>query len=908
MTLETYQAKRHFKKTPEPSGQTKKHSQKKADALRFVIQKHAASHLHYDFRLEADGVLKSWAVPKGPSLDPAVKRLAMAVEDHPLDYAGFEGTIPQGNYGAGTVMVWDEGTYTVASDLTPAETEAVVLEGLQKGKLTFQMQGSKLQGEFALVKTHRDENGWLLIKHKDEYITEEDILEKETSVLTQRTMAEIADGAISRVKSKVDDSEKAAKKAKEKVSISKTSQSLSKKQPEPFPHNMTPMMATLVDTPFSKPGWVYEIKWDGYRAIAELENGAVKLYSRNHQPFEAKYPGIVEALKQLADRSLILDGEVVALDADGHAHFQNLQDAGKRASQLTFMVFDLLYCDGKDLRTSSLLERKALLRKVLPENLPAICYCDHMEEDGEGFFQAAETQGLEGIIAKDGQSLYRSGTRSAAWLKIKTQQRQEAIICGYTEPQGSRKDFGALILGVYEEDRLQYIGHTGTGFTAKSLKNLKQRFADYETERCPFAKRPVTNQKASWLKPELVCEVKFTHWTEDGYLRQPVFLALREDKPAETITRENKLTVSQALKKEKAEAKVQPRDSKKAKTIKLTNDKKSRTAAKKQSPSEKSDTQKKSTFAKETPNSEKSRILSINGQDVAITHPRKLLWPETGYSKLDIANYYWQAASYILPYLKDRPFVMNRFPQGIHGEHFYQKDQPDSLPDWIETVSIYSESNSRELRYLLCQNEETLIYLANLGCIETHVWNVRQQTLHQPDWMVIDLDPEDIEFESIVETAKVVHEILTEAKTAHFCKTSGASGLHIYVPMGAQYDENTVRDFGQLVATLTHQQLPGITSLERSPAKRQKRIYLDYLQNRFGQTLVSPFSIRPTVEASVSMPLDWDEVKKGLHPSQFTIANATERFEDAEKLWQGVLGKGINLKRVIQVLETLYKG
>ena len=897
MSLETYQAKRRFDKTPEPSGAEKKHASKpgknKSEFL-FVIQKHAASHLHYDFRLEVDGVLKSWAVPKGPSLDPSVKRLAMAVEDHPIDYGGFEGIIPEGNYGAGTVMLWDTGTYTTDPSLTRAEAEKQILAGLEKGKLAFTLNGQKLHGEFALVKTHRDEKGWLLIKHKDEAASEDDILQQETSVLTQRTMAEIAEDK----KTKEWHSKASKKATTEKVVIKKASPKKKVNDStidDPFPHDLSPMKATLVDEPFSKKDWIYEIKWDGYRAIAELENGSVRLYSRNQQPFNTKYPTIVEALKGIHDHDLILDGEIVALDKEGHAQFQHLQDAGNRSSEITYMVFDLLYCDGEDLRARPLLERKALLKKVLPKKLAALRYCEHIDTDGESFFKAAEDEGIEGIIAKDDKSIYRCGTRSPAWLKIKTELRQEAIICGYTEPQGSRKDFGAVILGVYNNKKLQYIGHTGTGFSAKRLKALKELFHSYETSTCPFEKKPATNQKATWLKPELVCEVKFSQWTEDGHLRQPVFIEIREDKPAKQVVREQGLTVPKALQEEEQEA--QPKTAEPA-TKKRASKNTSASKAVAEKP------EKKSTFAKESPNAEKSQSLTINKQTVMITHPKKILWPEAGYSKKDLANYYQKAAPFILPYLKDRPFVMNRFPHGIHGDHFYQKDQPDSLPDWIETVSIYSESNDRELRYLLCQNEETLIYLANLGCIETHVWNVRQQKLHDPDWMVIDLDPEEISFDSVIETAQVVHEVLDGAKATHLCKTSGASGLHIYVPMGAAYDEDTVRNFGQLVATLVHQKLPRITSLERSPAKRKKKIYLDYLQNRFGQTLVSPFSVRPTEKASISMPLDWAEVKKGLHPGQFTIENASERLKDAEKLWRPVLGKAINLKRALQFLEN----
>lgn len=872
MTLQKYQEKRRFSETPEPRGKTQG---KRGKALTFVIQKHEASHLHYDFRLEFDSVLKSWAVPKGPSLDPSVKRLAMAVEDHPLDYEHFEGIIPEGNYGAGTVMVWDYGTYTVGASLNRAQTEQHMLEGLASGKLVFQLQGTKLQGEFTLVKTHQGEKNWLLIKHRDETVdTENDVLKKDRSALSDRTMAAIANDDTVYKKSK------SYRKPTSVVSKPVSKHKKSETKADTFPTESHPMLATLVDEPFDRKTWVFEIKWDGYRAIAQRASNEARLYSRNQNPFETKFPQIFEALKTIKADQFVVDGEIVALDSEGKPSFHKLQDYDPHKSELRFYVFDLLYLNGHDTRGLPLIERKALLKSLLPKRSSHIQYCDHVENDGLAFFQEAIKQGLEGIIAKDGQSVYASGKRSPSWLKIKNLKQQEAIICGYTAPRGSRSGFGSLILGAYVNKRLQFIGHSGSGFDQAAIKAVVKAAKPYFTETCPFAKKPPVNDKPTWLDPVLVCQIQFTDWTDDGILRHPIFLGMREDKTADEVQIEHAVHTATAIKKESTQ-----------KTTKA------------KCHADDLGIAKPSTFSKEGAKASGSKIINVDGHEVSVTHPNKMLWPDEGITKLDLVKYYQSAAPYLLPFLKDRPFVLNRFPHGIDGDHFYQKDNPFEPPDWVETCEIYSESNAKTLRYLICQNEATLVYLANLACIEMHPWNSRQQQLDNPDWMIIDLDPEDISFEKVVEAAQVTHAVLDKAKIPNYCKTSGATGLHIFVPMGAQYDYETVQNFGNVVAAMIHEQLPRTTSLERSPSKRQKRVYLDYLQNRFGQTLAAPFSVRPRPGATVSMPLDWSQVQSGLQPAQFTIQNAHKHFKDGLKLWKPVIDKGIDLGKCLNRLE-----
>jgi bifunctional non-homologous end joining protein LigD len=829
MPLEKYREKRDFDKTPEPGPRPAKPE----TGLRFVVHKHAASHLHYDLRIEVDGVLKSWAVPKGPSLDPSVKRLAMMVEDHPYDYKDFEGIIPPGNYGAGSVIIWDRGTCHAYDTGDRGESERLFRQGLEKGDLKFVLDGAKLKGKFALVRVRsaKENNTWLLVKKDDEFATGEDITTLDRSVVSGR---------------KVD----ALGQENEPPVVTDLPGNTG-----PMPHNVSPMLATLVKEPFDHPDWLFEIKLDGYRTIAEVVPGSVLLYSRNLLSFSGRYPVIAAGLTALG-RDAVLDGELVVLDENGRSDFQLLQNYGRTGEgNILYYVFDLLYLDGKDLRDLPLVTRKSILQQVLPD-LPHVRYCDHIAEAGIPFFHAAQENRLEGIIAKRQDSRYETGKRSRDWLKIKSVLRQEAVICGFTEPRGSRKKFGALVLGAFENGRLIYIGHSGGGFDEQTLHDLHDRLLPLVQQESPFSEKVVPNMPVQWVKPELVCEVAFAEWTSEGVMRQPVFQGLREDKEASAVIRE---TLPTAI------------------------------------------TQDVPSPVLQSPRNE--RDLMVGGRRIRMSNLEKVFWPDEGLTKGDVVDYYRTVAPYILPHLKDRPESLYRTPNGIREPGFFQKDMKDLNADWLVTERLFSESQDKTITFLICQDEATLVYMANLGCIEINPWLSRLGSLDRPDYMVIDLDPEQIGFDKVIETALAVKEVLERAGSPSFPKTSGATGMHIYVPLGGQYDYETAARFAHLIATLVYNLTPGFTSLERSPAKRQGKVYLDFLQNRRGQTLAAPYSVRPRPGATVSTPLRWDEVKAGLDPREFTICTTPERLKKLGDVFSGVLGPGIDMRGCIEKLE-----
>jgi bifunctional non-homologous end joining protein LigD len=832
MGLAEYNKKRRFNETPEPKGEVAEHP---GDLL-FVIQKHDASHLHYDFRLELEGTLKSWAVPKGPSLNPAEKRLAMHVEDHPISYATFEGTIPEGNYGAGEVIVWDIGTYRAVDTGDRDESEKTLAAMYRKGRMDIELFGKKLHGRYSLFKMR--EKQWLLVKKDDEHADTIDITEQVHSVLSDRVLTRDKDAQPKSVAPKTQKMKKIKEATKE-----------TKKKNDPFPKQIKPMLATLTDAAFDHPDWLFEIKWDGYRAIAEVRK-TIKLYSRNNLDFAKKYPPIVEALRDIP-HEVILDGEIVAVDDQGRSQFQLLQNFGNKPVTLAFYIFDLLYIDGEDIRSLPLIERKKRLATIIPQSHSLLKYSDHVVEHGVAFFAEAEKQGIEGIMAKDMQSEYEP-RRSEAWLKIKTHKRQEVVICGFTEPRGSREHFGSLVLGVYENNELVYVGHSGSGFNRDSLAMLSKKLKPLVTKTSPFADPPKTNMPVTWVKPKLVSEVKFTEWTNDNQMRHPIFIGLREDKPPTAVHREREKVAGKVVAEHDHE-----------------------------------------------PNQE---------QAVSFTNLNKVFWPEEGYTKGEVINYYDRIANTILPYLKDRPQSMKRHPNGIEKPGFFQKNvDPEHLPSFVETKVITAESTDEDVRYLLCQNKETLLYMANLGCIEINPWNSRIQSLHKPDFMIIDLDPAGLTFDDVVKVAQVTHEVLDASCEKNYCKTSGKRGLHIVVPLGAQYKHEQIREFAKLIAILVNKRLPDITSLERSPSKRQKKIYLDYLQNTFAQTLAAPYCLRPWPGATVSTPLKWEEVKKGLDPKKFTIKTIFKRLEKYGDLWQPLLTEKVDLAASIKCLEKEVK-
>ena len=624
-----------------------------------------------------------------------------------------------------------------------------------------------------------------------------------------------------------------------------------------------PMLAQLHDEPFDDPEWLFEIKWDGYRAVAEVKKDGVKLYSRNGLSFLRLYPTVVAELEKIKE-DVVLDGEIVVMNEHNKPDFQKLQQYDHdRSLPIQYYVFDCLSYRGKSITHLPLTERKAIVEKVLIKS-KILKYSDHVTEQGMDFFSKVAGMDLEGIIAKRASSKYLPGKRTRDWLKIKNHNTQEAVIAGYTAPRGSREHFGALILGIYKNNKLEYIGHTGTGFTSAVLKDVLKKLKPLQRTSSPFGRKVAVNSPVTWVEPVLVCAIKFTEVTEEGILRHPVFQGLRMDKPAKEA---NSLDVKAKM------------------------------------PAEAETPKKKSRKTEPKSASEKEKTLTVNGHVLKLTNQDKLYWPDEKITKGDLINYYNTISKYILPYLKNRPQSLRRNPNGIKDKGFFHKDAGDEAPDWVDTITLEAESANRNIEYILCNNKATLLYLNNLGCIELNPWNSRTSKLDYPDYMVMDIDPSDNNtFEQVIDTARAVREVLDEAGAVSYCKTSGATGLHIYVPLKAQYTYDEIRDFAGLVAKLTEEKLPEITTTERSLSKRKGRIYLDYLQNKKGQTLASVYSVRPKPGATVSMPLLWKEVKQGLHPSQFDIFNALKRIEKVGDLFSGVLKDKINLKKCLKNL------
>lgn len=906
MALEKYKKKRNAGVTPEPFGG--KSDDK--EVLKFVVQKHAASQLHYDFRLEMDGVLKSWAVPKGPSTDPKVKRLAMMVEDHPFDYLFFEGIIPKGQYGGGTVIVWDEGSYeAIGMEGKPKlENEKQLLAALEKGTLKLKLNGHKLKGEFALFQTKgRGENAWLLMKHKDEFASAEDITLEEKSVLSGQTIEEVA--ATSSVIYESNPEEKLKKTKKGKLKEAGTeepradTEEILKKTPESaIPAGIKPMLATLVDEPFDDPNWLFEVKWDGYRTLAFIENGQVQLMSRNNKSFSEKYYPLRQAMEQWSINAVI-DAEILVINEKGISDFGALQNwRSEPDGELVMYVFDLLWYEGKNLMNLPLNLRQAVLKEILPVDNDRIRLSHVFPANGHEFFEAAEKLGLEGIIAKKGSSKYVPDQRSKEWLKIKVQKRQEVVIGGYTLNDGTGKKFSSLLLGVYEKGKLQYVGKVGTGFNDKGQKEMMELFKPLITDESPFSTEPDVNQpsrfrpnppkaKATWLKPELVCEVNYAEITNDGVFRHPSFKGLRTDKKARDVVRETEMPTTGILKEEyKSDTKETPAEKPK------------KEAETRQSLVKEPDKKDKGTLL--NPN-EETQVKKIRGHDLKFTNLSKIYWPDEGISKRDMFNYYYQVAEYMLPHLKDRPQSLNRFPNGITGKSFYQKNVKDKAPEWVKTFP-YTTSDGEDKEYLVGSDEATLLWMASLGCIEMNPWFSRVQSPDNPDYCVIDLDPDKNTFDQVIQAAQEVKKVLDSLDVPSYPKTSGSTGIHIYIPLAAKYSYDQSQMFARLVASLVHHQIPEFTSLERMISNRNGKMYLDFLQNRPGATIASVYSLRPKPGATVSMPLHWEEVKKGLKMSDFNIHNAIARLRSEGDIFKDVLGKGINIEKTLQKAESVF--
>jgi bifunctional non-homologous end joining protein LigD len=821
MGLTEYKKKRDFKQTPEPEPKKGAIGQQ-----RFVVQEHHASKLHYDFRMEFDGVLKSWAVPKGPSMNPKDKRLAVMTEDHPVKYLNFEGDIPKGNYGAGHMEIWDLGTYEMPNN-------ASYKDGLEAGSLKFILHGEKLKGAFNLVEMHaKGKNQWLLIKSDDEF------------------------------------AETSGQNRKKEMSRKSAGLSSNENQSNTEAEFISPMLAKVGEAAFDGKDWLFEPKLDGYRAIAEIDHGKVRLYSRTGKPFENKYKPIVEALKAVPQQA-IMDGEIVNLNDKGIPDFNALQNyTTTKSGELRYYVFDLLHLNGEDTYSLTLLQRKELLKNLLDDNQGIIEYCEYTIGEGKDFFKLMQQEGLEGMMAKKVDSKYTPGLRTSDWLKIKVQQTADTVIGGFTEAKDSR-EFGALVLGMWDDDgKLQFIGHCGTGFDRDEIKEMRKYFQDWEQYKCPFATQPEANAAVTWLAPHFVCEVSFTEWTKAGLLRHPSFLHLRTDKPMEEVLISDQINTV-------------------AKTNKTVKKVKNKSAEKAVSLDEKAN-------------------FSIGKTKVPVSSLDKLYFPKDKITKGDILTYYQEIGEFILPYLKNRAESLHRFPNGIEGGDFYQKDINFHVPDFADTVTFYSEGAEKDIEWLVCNNIETLIFMVNLGTLEINPWNSTIDKPDHPSYAAIDLDPGDkTQFSQVVETALVIKEVLDGADIVSHCKTSGSRGLHIFIPMGQSYHYDDVRDFVKSIMMIAHGRLPKITSLERSPSQRRSKIYLDYLQNKQGQTLVAPYSVRPKPGATVSAPLKWDEVNESLKLADFTIRTMPERLKKLGDIWQPVLGKGIDMEKTLKKLMDL---
>lgn len=841
--LEKYRAKRTADSTPEPAGVVSP----ELGGL-FVVHQHAARNLHWDLRLELDGVLLSFAVPRGPSPDPADKRLAVQTEDHPIEYADFEGVIPAGNYGAGSMIVWDKGKWIPHGDTR---------EGLAKGKLLFELKGYKLKGMWTLVKLKKGDKEWLLIKERDGYVEKGGTFPPE-SVLSGLSVERLRDSAevVASVTGELE--RRKLRKADLKGDDVKL------------------MLCETSEKPFTKEGWVFELKLDGWRLLAERRGTEARLLSRNGLDLSASFPEVVRSLRALPMTNAIIDGEVVCLDERGHPNFQRLQQRARlrrpldirRAaveSPATLYAFDLPSLEGYDLRTLPLVERKAVLARVVPPAGP-LRYLDHIEKQGEAFFGQVERMGLEGIIAKKGDSPYKGG-RSPVWLKIKAARSDDFVVVGFTAPKGSRAGFGALHLAQYIGKQLVYAGRAGSGFDDQQLGDVRKelegmtrktppcvpprdlRAEPLEEKKAAKAKKSTKKPTAAdygmtiadfesttWVEPNLVAEVRFTEWTNEGVLRHPVFLRFRDDKKAEDCRRE----ISSEPVPESAGPSL------------------------------------RSGGGEDGEDGEDGEEVK---REVPFSNLKKIYWPKDGYTKGSLLGYYRMVAPALLPYLRDRPLVLTRYPDGIEGKSFFQKDAPDFVPEWVRTVRQWSEDPHREIDYIVCDDVESLLYVVNLGSIPLHMWGSRVASLEKPDWCILDLDPKEAPFTDVVKVAHAIHARCSAVKLPHYIKTTGSSGLHVMIPLGQQLTYDQCRSFGELLARLIVAELPEISTIMRQVEKRSGKVYVDYLQNGRGKTIVAPYSVRPLPGAPVSAPLEWSEVTPKLDPREFTIANMEGRLK-----------------------------
>lgn len=801
-----YKKKRDFARTPEPQPLVRNSHTKSI----FVVQKHKASNLHYDLRLEYEGVLKSWAIPKGPSLNPNVKHLAIKVEDHPLEYANFEGVIPQNNYGAGKVIVWDKGNLDFVHIKGPKGTDGIMEHA---ESISFMLHGRKLKGEFILAKLSRSKkNEWLFFKKKDRQASTDSKLD-ERSVLSGKTVESLD--------------------TPEMLWLDSGEINLRNLPKTNFPSPFRPMLSGEADEPFDDPEYIFEIKWDGYRALAFKDKSRVNIYSRNLSSLNKKFNPIVVDLTNIKE-SLVLDGEMVAFSNLGIHDFQILQSSTFKPSNIVYYVFDLLYLDGRNLQNLSLINRKNLLNSILQKyKLNNVRFSDHVQEHGEELFNLIGHK-FEGIIAKRRDGLYRPGTRTNDWLKIKSFKSLDAFIVGYLAARDSRP-FGSLALARKSRGKLQYIGNVGTGFNEDIYRDIKNKLSP--VDEYDLLNRP--KLKLKYVDPKLIAEIKYREITRDGLLRHPVFLRLKD--------RYNEINTNLR------------------------------------------------------PINMESETFKVSDKQIEISHPEKVFWPELKITKHDLVEYYASVADYILPHLKDRPESLNRHPDGIKGLHFFQKNIDFEIPEFAQKIKVRSKENT--VNYLLCQNIKSLLYIVNLGCIEINPWLSRKGSLSKPDFMVLDFDPQDIDFKYVVKSILATKKILDKANLSSYVKTSGATGMHIYIPLASAYSYKLVRNFAKIIAKLVNDQCPKFTSIERLPKNRKGKVYIDYLQNSKGQTLACAYSVRPNEFAGVSTPLAWSEINEKLDPKKLNIFTTPQRLNEIGDIFKPTLSEKNDLQKALSLLE-----
>jgi bifunctional non-homologous end joining protein LigD len=863
--------------------------------LLFVVQQHSARRLHFDFRLECDGVLKSWAVPKGPSLDVSEKRLAVPTEDHPFDYGSFEGVIPPGQYGAGEVIVWDCGVYSPDDEQRYAfhdrtEAQRQVREGLRNGKLSVFLRGEKLKGSFALVRT-ADAKSWLLIKHKDRFAAPVDVTQRNLSVLSGMAVEDLKSHPVRRIHAEC----------------------LVPAGPiVPMPRAVPPMLAETGDAPFDDPEWMWEPKLDGYRVIAHVSADGVRLRSRRGLELARTFPTLTAALGDQFGAEMILDGELVAFDAAGKPSFNALQNRFQLKTEreialadaqapVAFCCFDLLYFAGVDVRQFPYVERRRYLAQcLLPSKLVQLV---HASEDARALHEAALASGFEGVVGKRKDSRYQSGRRSPAWLKIKPTSSAEFVIGGYTQGKGSRAALGALLVGYWEGRKLHYASHVGSGLDRDKLQQLQPRLAALKTTHCPFEDKPELHSPTTWVRPELVAELQFQRWTEDGSLRAPVFLRLREDVDPKAVRRpEAEGTSARAA--ERAGGDI-------------------------------------AEVVRQLDNPKAAFTLAVGPHEIRLTHLDRVYWPadpalkQPPLTKRDLLRYFAQVSPYILTHLADRPLTMIRMPDGIAGERFFQKHWQQARPAYAESITVFSEHKDESHEYLLCNNLPTLLWLAQSGSLELHVWHSRARpgadaphagtdyasslealegsVLNYPDYVVFDLDPyiysgkepkggepelNTVAFEKGKEVAFWLRELLKSMGLTPIVKTSGKTGLHIFVPIQRTLDFDAARHVSELVGRHLMRQHPRDITLEWSVPKRTGKIFMDYNMNVRGKTLNVAYSPRGVAGAPVSMPLTWDELASA-HPLDFRITNAAQRLAQTGDRWHDALLRKQSIERAL---------